>query len=195
MSPRPLIPHRRELILEKAEELLLDVGFDAMTMQELASRVGIAKGSVYREFATKEKLLDEVLASAFARVQQSAAARVGQDRPPRLSAGHRAFAEGLVEEPLLCAAFLDDGGVLGSQVSRITDGRYRERHLGVEAWIEELQTTGALSTRVPAPDLALALSSATLGLLTAARTLGPFDADDLQGALRALEVMVGYLET
>lgn len=194
MSPRPLIPNRRELILAAAEELLLDVGFDAMTMQGLASRVGIGKGSIYREFASKEELLDELLTTAFGRLQGRAAELVGNDETPRLSASYRAFVEVLLDEPLVQAAFLDDGGVLGSQVARIGDGRYRERHLGVHAWIEDLQARGHLAADISAGGLALTLSSFMLGLLTAAKTLGPLTAQDLTGALGAMEVMVRSLE-
>lgn len=194
MSPRPLIPRRRELILEQAEALLLEVGFDAMTMQALATRVGIAKGSIYREFGSKEDLLDELLTTAFTRMRAAASERLGE-ATPRLSTSYRAFAEALMSEPLLRAAFLDDAGVLGSQVARVTDTRYRERHLHVQGRVEDLQASGALSKEVSASGLALALSSATLGLLTAAKTLGPIDAEDLIGALGALEVMVASLES
>lgn len=195
VSPRPSIPRRRERILETAERLVLERGFDAMTMQELASSVGIAKGSIYLEFGSKDNVLEALLAASTQRMLSTAQQQLAGSRAPSLSRGYRALAAALLDEPLLCAAFLDDGGVLGEQVSRVSDGRYRERHRLVAQWIRELQGAGRLRSDVDADSLALALSSATLGLLTAAKTLGPLERQDLLGALEALALMTSSLES
>ena len=194
MSPRPLIPHRRERILQAAEQLILAHGFDAMRMQAIADAVGIAKGAIYREFGSKEELLDALLSSAIERVLAAARDLTGPDPHPRLSRAYRAWATALLDEPLLCAAYLDDGGVLGAAVAHVSDDRYRQRHAMVRAWVRDLQASGDLTADVDPDGLALALSSATLGLLTAARTIGPLDRDQLLAALAALETMTRGLE-
>lgn len=43
--------------LEAAEELVLSVGFDAMTMNAVAERAGISVGAIYRRFEGKEQLI------------------------------------------------------------------------------------------------------------------------------------------
>ncbi len=48
---------RESLILKAAEEVLLEKGYHEMSMDEIASRVGIAKGTVYLHFPSKEDLL------------------------------------------------------------------------------------------------------------------------------------------
>ncbi len=52
----------RESILTAARDLMRDRGYAGMTMQELADRVGILKGSLYSRIGGKEDLVPEVLA-------------------------------------------------------------------------------------------------------------------------------------
>jgi AcrR family transcriptional regulator len=48
---------RENLILAAAEDAFLEKGFHETSMDEIAARVGIAKGTVYLHFACKEDLL------------------------------------------------------------------------------------------------------------------------------------------
>lgn len=60
-STRPLKERQREqreqLILQAAEELFLERGFHETSVDDIASRVGIAKGTVYLHFPSKEELV------------------------------------------------------------------------------------------------------------------------------------------
>ncbi|SHH19892.1 transcriptional regulator, TetR family [Massilia sp. CF038] len=47
---------REEAIIDAVNTLLSEKGFDLMTMDDVADRVGIAKGSLYKHFSSKEKL-------------------------------------------------------------------------------------------------------------------------------------------
>lgn len=192
--PRPLIPHRRERILDAAEEFVLERGFDAMSIQAIAEHVGIAKGAIYREFASKHEILDVLLRRSMERMLVVSRERLGDDPYPPLSLAYRVGAEVLLGDPLMTAAFLDDAGVLGSYIDTVTDGRYRQRYLATAEWITELQRRGRLSAELDAEALALALSSATLGLLTASKHLGPLEPGRLRDALSAIEAMVALLE-
>ena len=100
----------------------------------------------------------------------------------------------LLDDPLMTAAFLDDRGVLGSHVDTVTDGLYLARHSGVVEWLHHLQERGALVGDVDPEHLAIALSSATIGLLSASRLIGPLSAAQLEGAVEALARMVSALE-
>lgn len=191
--PRPLIPQRRERILDAAEALVLERGFDAMSVQAIAEHAGIAKGAVYREFQSKHEILDVLLQRAMHRMTAASRAILG-DAPPRLSTAYRVGVHVLLNDPLMTAAFLDDEGVLGAYARTVSDGRYRARYLAVVDWIAELQQTGSLSTRIDAEALGLALSTTTLGLLTAAKHLGPLTRDQLEATIRAMEHLVTGLE-
>src|SRR5713226_1799238 len=48
---------REALILQVAEEVLLEKGYHEASIDEIASRVGIAKGTVYLHFPSKEDLV------------------------------------------------------------------------------------------------------------------------------------------
>src|SRR2546426_3235967 len=48
---------REDLILRAAEEVLIEKGYHDTSMDEIAARVGVAKGTVYLHFASKEDLV------------------------------------------------------------------------------------------------------------------------------------------
>lgn len=191
--PRPLVAHRSERVLDAAESLILAHGFDSVTVAEIAQAGGIAKGAVYLEFSGKREILDALLRRAMHRTDLRVQNEVGDD--PRLSTAYRATARAVLADPLLTAAFLDDEGVLGRHVDTVPDSRYRARHLGVIDRVRDLQRRGLVTRTVDPAQLALALSSATIGLLSAARLLGPIGSRELEGAIDALGTMAAALET
>lgn len=191
--PRPLIANRRKKLLDAAERLILEQGFDAMSVAALATAAGIGKGAVYLEFTGKHEILDAVLQRANLRMAERVRAELG-DRP-RLSEACRATMRALRDDRLLTAAYLDDRGVLGAHVDAVDDDRFRTRHLGIVDWIVELQERGEVREDVDPGALALAISSATIGLLSAARLVGPLSADELERGLDVIATMVQAFET
>ena len=59
---------REDAIVSSVNRLLAEKGFDAMTVDEVAADVGIAKASLYKHFASKE----ELAAAAMVRVLEQA---------------------------------------------------------------------------------------------------------------------------
>jgi TetR/AcrR family transcriptional regulator, regulator of autoinduction and epiphytic fitness len=59
---------REDAILEAANHLLAEKGYQGMTMDDLATRVGIAKGSLYQHFKSKEELINVALMSFMDRI-------------------------------------------------------------------------------------------------------------------------------
>lgn len=53
---------RENLILQMAEEVLLEKGYHETSMEEIAARVGVAKGTVYLHFPGKEELVTAIFA-------------------------------------------------------------------------------------------------------------------------------------
>jgi AcrR family transcriptional regulator len=94
----PLEPKRRRghlrvaAILEAAEQLFAEKGFDAATMTEIAARSKTAIGSLYRFFPNKEVLAEALLADYVEKVMESLD-EIAADAP-RLSP--RQLAEALV---------------------------------------------------------------------------------------------------
>jgi AcrR family transcriptional regulator len=52
---------REEAILDEVNALLSDKGYDLMTMEDVAAAVGVAKGSLYKHFPSKEAVAAAVL--------------------------------------------------------------------------------------------------------------------------------------
>ena len=52
---------RREMILDEAEALFAQQGYEATSMEQLLARVGIAKGTLYYHFPSKEAIMDELI--------------------------------------------------------------------------------------------------------------------------------------
>lgn len=171
---------------------MLARGFDAMSVAAIADGAGIGKGAVYLEFPGKHDILDAVLSRGIAHLNERVRTEVGEH--PRLGEAYRASARALLGDPLMTAAFLDDRGVLGSHVVEVGDGRYRARHLGVVAWLRDLQDRGDIDPEIDPAAAALALSSATIGLLSAARLLGPLSPAELESAIDTLGRMAASFE-
>lgn len=59
--PRSIESH--QAILEAALSLLAEVGFDAMSIEAIASRAGVGKTTIYRRYAGKEELVAAAIES------------------------------------------------------------------------------------------------------------------------------------
>ena len=47
-------------ILEKSKELFLNLGFKSVTMDEIATSLGVSKKTIYKYFKNKTELVDAV---------------------------------------------------------------------------------------------------------------------------------------
>ncbi len=76
---------REEAILDAANQLLAQRGFELMSMDDLAAAVGIAKGSLYKHFESKEQLAAASMTRLLRRIEaQLAAHEAGQPARERL---------------------------------------------------------------------------------------------------------------
>ena len=60
---------RQDAIIQSVNRLLAEKGFEAMTVDEVAADVGIAKASLYKHFPSKEHLAAAAMASVMGRAQ------------------------------------------------------------------------------------------------------------------------------
>jgi AcrR family transcriptional regulator len=67
---RPSTPFLRERILSSAMHLFAQTEFDRVTIDEVAERAGVGKGSVYRQFGSKEELYAGAVVNGFIELQQ-----------------------------------------------------------------------------------------------------------------------------
>ncbi|WP_437581563.1 TetR/AcrR family transcriptional regulator [Sorangium sp. So ce887] len=112
---------RAERILDAAAELVLRWGYKRVTIDEVAKRANIGKGTVYLHWKTREALFLAVLARDALRMFDRFAEAIREDPAEILL--HRVMRRRLLlleEFPLLQALFTRDTEVLGNLVSEST---------------------------------------------------------------------------
>jgi TetR/AcrR family transcriptional regulator, regulator of autoinduction and epiphytic fitness len=142
---------REAAIIQVVNRLLSEKGFDAMTVDEVAAEVGIAKASLYKHFPSKDDLAAAAMVQVMQQAQAFVAALPAADPPltqlktvvrwvvllqlagqmPRLPSQHSGLRAKLTDN----RAYMD----------RLMDVSER---LGV--WIEAAQKQGQLNPDVPA---------------------------------------------
>ena len=75
-----MLAARETAIIQSVNRLLAEKGFDAMTVDEVAAEVGIAKASLYKHFTSKEELACAAMVTAMRRAQE-----VIQSMDPKLA--------------------------------------------------------------------------------------------------------------
>jgi AcrR family transcriptional regulator len=152
---------RADRILDAASELLVRWGSRKVTIDDVARRAGIGKGTVYLHWRTKDALFETLLTRAAADLLDGTVARLRAD--PGEAVPHR-YLRGLfldvVHDPLLSAMLTNDVMLLG----RYSDAAFETRAAGVAATdgtFEVFVRNGLLRDDVP--DLPYALSAASIG--------------------------------
>ncbi|MER7394067.1 helix-turn-helix domain-containing protein [Streptomyces sp. NPDC000151] len=105
---------RGERILEAAGELLVAWGYRRVTIDEIARRAQVGKGTVYLHWKTKDALFLAVVLQAKLRSHRAQSARMRTDPlevlPSRMMSG---VYQDFLADPVLRAFYNDDADVLG----------------------------------------------------------------------------------
>ncbi|OIN94416.1 MAG: TetR family transcriptional regulator [Comamonadaceae bacterium CG1_02_60_18] len=146
-----MLQAREDAIVHTVNRLLAEKGFDAMTVDEVAAQVGIAKASLYKHFPSKEDLA----AAAMVRLMRQAQDFIAQ-LPSEASALDNLRA---VVRWVLQLKLAGDMPTLPSQNSSlratlIANRDYMDGLMDVSdrmgAWIEAAQAQGQLNPALPA---------------------------------------------
>lgn len=158
----------RRAILNAARELVAIGGFGSAQMTEVARKAGVATGTLYRYFPSKEELCRQVFREVSAREMNVLAGIAAEDRPAieRLRDVLTTFAGRAVKGRRLAFALLaepvDDG---------ITEERARFRRVHAEIFAGVLEdcvnegTIAPLNAQVAAACIAGAIPTALIGPL------------------------------
>ncbi len=142
---------REEAIVHTVNRLLAEKGFEAMTVDEVALSVGIAKASLYKHFPSKEHLAAAAMVRVMRRAQDFINA-LPLDATPLDNLRH-------VVRWVLQVKLAGDMPTLPSQNSSLRatliDNRdYMDGLMDISdtlgAWIEAAQAAGQLNTELPA---------------------------------------------
>jgi len=146
-----MLQAREDAIIRAVNLLLAEKGFEAMTVDEVAANVGIAKASLYKHFPSKEDLA----AAAMAHLMEQALAFLGSLPEEQASLEKlRAVVRWMMRLKL--------GGEMPSLPSQnstlrttlVAHNAYMDGLMGVSdrlgAWIEEAQAQGLINPKLPA---------------------------------------------
>ncbi|GLW10898.1 TetR family transcriptional regulator [Microtetraspora sp. NBRC 13810] len=192
-DPRADRRRRAERILDAAGELLVSWGYRRVTVDEVARRAGVGKGTVYLHFETKEALFLTVLM----RSQLALAERFLDDirRDPEAVLLSRIVATAfrwVHEDPILRAVLIGDTETLGT-LSRsapdvagdILDERWRV----VDAYLDVLREHGLVRADESREAQRHALGAIITGYLTADALMPP-GGPDVEGRAAMLAHVV-----
>ncbi len=146
-----MLAAREEAIIQTVNRLLAEKGFDAMTVDEVAADVGIAKASLYKHFPSKEDLAAAAMARAMERACEFVAALPEADAPrDKLKAVVRWTLEMQLagQMPSLPSQNSSLRAALMGNRSYM-DGLMRVSDL-LGAWIEAGQAAGTINPSLPA---------------------------------------------
>jgi AcrR family transcriptional regulator len=160
---------RLERVLDTATDLLVRWGYQRVTIDEVARRAGIGKGTVYLHFRTKEALFLAVLLRAHHGVMDGIVARIEADPEEALPARMlRSLYLALAADPVIRPLYLGDSEVLGRLSHEAADtlgelGRRREA-VG-RGWFGMLRDAGLLRTDLEVDAQMYLFSAVTSGFL------------------------------
>ena len=146
-----MLKAREDAIIETVNQLLAEKGFEAMTVDEVAASVGIAKASLYKHFPSKEDLA----AAAMVRVMQRAQSFLKTLQPAARPLDNiRAVARWTMELKLAGQMPSLPSQNSSLRATLIANPDYMDGLMEVSdtlgEWIEAAQKAGTLNPKLPA---------------------------------------------
>ncbi len=117
MSPASPQPSTRDLIVEAADELFYQRGFEKTSFADIADQVRISRGNFYYHFKTKDDILSAVIALRAAKTRTMLEAWADKGRTP--SERLRLFAEMLIKNRKNIQRFGCPVGTLCAELAKL----------------------------------------------------------------------------
>lgn len=160
---------RADRILDSARDLLLRWGYRRVTIDEVAARAGVGKGTIYLHWRSREDIFHAVSAREAAAMTQAIVDAVRRD--PAEVALHRylrrLFVEAM-ERPVLRALYTRDADTLDKFLAAVDHQRLEEAKLGVNRdYLGVLAAEGLLRSGLRPDDLDYTLPTIVFGFFAA----------------------------
>jgi AcrR family transcriptional regulator len=166
---------RADRILDTARELLLSWGYRRVTIDELARRAGVGKGTVYLHWRSREEVFHAVSAREAAAMADAIVQAVRDD--PAEVALHRYLRRLFVEamnRPVLRALYTRDADTLDTFLTSTHHHHLEESKLGVNRdYLGVLAAEGMLRPGLRLNDLDYTLPTIVFGFFAAEPFLPP----------------------
>jgi AcrR family transcriptional regulator len=161
---------RAERILDAAADLMLRWGYDKTTVADIAREAGVAKGTIYLHWDTRDDLFAALMLREKVALSEDIRWRIAADPEGATLGGmvkHSALA--IRQRPLIEAVLLGDREVLGKMLlSGQASPAYLAKIAGFGTYIEFLRGRGLVRTDLSLQAEVYAVSAIFLGFFLAA---------------------------
>lgn len=158
---------RAQRILDAAAELVRRWGYGKTTIDDIARQAGVAKGTIYLHWKTREELFRALMIREEQTLANDIKQRIASDPQGTTLHGmlkHMVLAT--MKNPIMKAAFLGDTMMLGEIArTRNRSGRYMERLANFNTYFETLRSQGLIRTDLGLKEEAYMLSAIVMGFL------------------------------
>lgn len=143
---------RAQHILDVASELILRWGYDKTTIDDIAQKAGVAKGTIYLHWKTREELFDALMQREAVALSNDYRQRVAADPEGATLRGiYKNAALSLIQRPLLKAFLLREREIIGKMAhAEQQSPEYGEKLSGFEIYLGFLGEHGLLRTDISA---------------------------------------------
>ena len=167
------VERNRERVLQHATQRFLAHGFTSVRMEDLSEELGMGKSTIYRNFPSKDDLLDAVLERFMGRIQKRADSLINQSGSGQVQAAR--LAKGISKElQSVSVTFLED--LRKNRPERYGAlSRYRQRVMGsrLEQIVRRGQEMGDFRTDI-VPSVVSAMVWASVEEMTDSRFMAAY---------------------
>ena len=145
MTEKDKYKQRGNRILDVASKLLLHYGYDKTTVNDIAREAGVAKGTIYLHFDSKEALFDVLIMHEFQIYGVEMMERLQADETLWSFVGMYRIALGLIaEKPLIQAMMRGDKQILGTFLMNSDFIKDMQKEKQRSIVLKQMQDVGAI---------------------------------------------------
>src|SRR5215471_16433596 len=171
---------RADRILDAAAELIVRWGYKKTTIDDIARQAGVAKGTIYLHWKTREDLFMALLTREDLKLVEDIKQRIANDPEGSTLRGFvKQSTLALMKNPLMKAMLLNDTEMLGEYASReYNSATYAERIENYTTFLEFLRAHGIVRTDMGVREQTYILSAIWMGFLL----VDPWMPDELKAS-------------
>ena len=158
---------RADRILDAAGELMLRWGYNKTTIDDIARNAGVAKGTIYLHWKTREDLFTALMKREYIRLAEDIKQRIASDPEGGTLHGitkHTMLAT--MKSPLTKAVFLRDTDLLGEWIRKeAASPSYSQQVAQSLAFVEHIRNTGVVRNDIDTRKYVYMLDAITIGFL------------------------------
>ncbi|MGW4843471.1 TetR/AcrR family transcriptional regulator [Nocardia brasiliensis] len=187
---------REQAILDAAAELLCRIGYNKLTMGDVAEAVALHRGLVYLQFKSKDELVEATVRRELGRYAQAWRAHLLADpHAGSVASVYRAMVHTLSGLPLAAAIVARDPDILGKYPAKPGNVFERLANTGTRDFLRAMQEAGTLRPEVDVRTTAYILDALTPAIRRTLPIGGTAPADPEQpSADQLLETLADLLE-